>query len=102
MASLDTAVQVDYLAVTPGELKPRIISSAHILNNGAIKTRVVLNINFAEIDPIVTDVRITTLKFYKMRPNTHTLYVDFDFVVLYHHEPFLEVCMYSTLISIVI
>ena len=34
--TMDTAVQVD-LALTPGELKPRIISSAHILNNGAIK-----------------------------------------------------------------
>ena len=37
------------------------------------------------------DSRITSLKFYKPRPTTRTLVVDFDFVVLYNHEPFLKV-----------
>ena len=46
---------------------------------------------FAETAPKGIDLRITSLKFYKPRPTTHTLLVDFDFVVLYNHEPFLMV-----------
>ena len=46
---------------------------------------------FAETAPKGTDLRITSLKFYKPKPNTCPLLVDFDFVVLYNHEPFLKV-----------
>ena len=46
---------------------------------------------FAQTGPAGTNLRTTSLKFYKPRPNTHTLCVDFDFVVLYNHEPFLKV-----------
>ena len=46
---------------------------------------------FAQTGPKGTDLRITSLKFYKLQPNTHPLLVDFDFVVLYNHEPFLKV-----------
>ena len=38
-----------------------------------------------ETGPKGIDSRITSLKFYKPRPTTHTLVVDFDFVVLYNH-----------------
>ena len=48
---------------------------------------------FAQSGPEGTDLRITSLKFYKPRPSTRTLFVDFDFVVLYNHELFLEVHM---------
>ena len=40
------------------------------------------------------DSRIMSLKFYKPRLTTRTLVVDFDFVVLYNHEPFLKVTTY--------
>ena len=46
---------------------------------------------FTQTGPKGIDSRITSLKFYKPRPTTRTLVVDFDFVVLYNHEPFLKV-----------
>ena len=46
---------------------------------------------FAQTAPKGTDLRITSLKFYKPKPSTRTLVVDFDFVVLYNYEPFLKV-----------
>ena len=55
---------------------------------------------FAQTAPKGTDLRITSLKFYKPRPSTHTLVVDFDFVVLYNHEPFLKV--YTFIIVVIL
>ena len=46
---------------------------------------------FTQTGPKGIDSRITSLKFYKPRRTTRTLVVDFDFVVLYNHEPFLKV-----------
>ena len=46
-----------------------------------------------------TDLRITSLKFYKPKPNTRPLLVDYDFVVLYHHELFLMVHNYYSIIN---
>ena len=48
---------------------------------------------FSLTGPKGIDSRITSLKFYKLRPSTRTLVVDFDFVVLFNHEPFLKVYM---------
>ena len=49
---------------------------------------------FAETAPKNTNSRITSLKFYKPKPNTRPLLVDFDFVVLYNQESFLMVHNY--------
>ena len=49
---------------------------------------------FGETAPEGTDFRITSLKFYKPKPNTRPLLVDFDFVVFYNHELFLMVHNY--------
>ena len=65
--------------------------SAHT-QYGAIKLKRFSMIG--ETAPKGTDLRITSLKFYKPKPNTRPLLVDFDFVVLYHHEPFLKVYTY--------
>ena len=54
---------------------------------------------FAETAPKNTDLRITSLKFYKLQPNTRPLLVDFDFVVLYNHELFLMVHNYISNIN---
>ena len=49
---------------------------------------------FSQICSEGTDLRITSLKFYKPKPNTRPLLVDFDFVVFYNHELFLMVHNY--------
>ena len=45
---------------------------------------------FGETGPEGTELRYTALKFYK--PITNTAKVEFNFVVLCNHEPFLKVC----------
>ena len=55
---------------------------------------------FAQTAPEGTDLRITSLKFYKPQPNTCPLLVDFEFVVLYHHELFLKVHVIISIIFV--
>ena len=47
---------------------------------------------FSQIGPEGSELRFTSLKFYKPIPSPRYVLVDFVFVVVCNHEPFLEVC----------
>lgn len=53
----------------------------------------------AQTSPEGADLQITSLKFYKPISTAHSLHVDFDFVVVYNHEPSLKVIFFSNFVQ---